>query len=312
MPVPAEIVQFEPNRGCNLRCPICPATVKGLHRDQAEVEPEAYRDIVGRSFLPPYLLILSGFSETLLHEELEQIISFEKGRGCRVAVATNGLLLDPERASRLLEAGVDQFTVSIDSCSPELFARIRAGAELENVIENTANLVATIRNGGYRCSVTVNAVVTRKTAAGMVELLDMLSGMGVKEFALIKLMKTPGKENASVTGQWLDWKSYRKAVDWKGLEALARERGLSVMVSSGEKLSAEGCRLPSKSFYISSGFDLSFCPMLGHGHGIVFGNLLKDTIENIVSSATYHEMAALAASGKLAECSDCACLFDYI
>ena len=144
MPVQAELVQFEPNTGCNLRCPICPATATGYHHRVREVDPAIYRQVIERSFSPPYLLILSGFSEVLLHTRIEQIVWYEKSRGCRVMLATNGLLLEGERVQKLLDCGVDHFTVSVDSISPDVFLKVRGTRRLEKLLRNIEKLAGRI------------------------------------------------------------------------------------------------------------------------------------------------------------------------
>lgn len=308
MPVKIELLQFEPNTVCNLRCPICPATNK--QRSHHHVEPERYRQIIGRSFEPPYLLILSGFSETLLHPRLEEIIRFEKERGCQVFLASNASVLGSQRARSLLAAGVDQFVISLDTLDADLFARIRRGTSFQQITSNLEMLRELITQSGSRCRLTVNAVVTAATAGGLSALLEYVAARELGEVALIKIMKMAGMNDPFLMQQFLDWHQYRNAVDWQALREVAARHSLAVMYSDDSVIKQQGCHLPGKSFYLSADFQLSTCPFLSFLPQYVFGNLLEESIEEITSSRRYREFTATFARGRhLPECESCACLF---
>jgi MoaA/NifB/PqqE/SkfB family radical SAM enzyme len=81
-----------------------------------------------------------GLGEPLLHPRFLDMVRLAKGRGLRAEVTTNALLLTPDLARGLLEAGLDQLVVSIDGASAEAFGRVRSGASLETVIGNVRNL----------------------------------------------------------------------------------------------------------------------------------------------------------------------------
>lgn len=50
-----------------------------------------------------------------------------------IGFQSNGLLLDETRALSLLEAGLDRICLSIDTISPDMFKKMRAGGELSNI-----------------------------------------------------------------------------------------------------------------------------------------------------------------------------------
>lgn len=64
------------------------------------------------------------------------------GSAVRIGIVTNGQLLQPERAVRLAEAGVDVFEVSVDAARPETYAAVRRGLDFDLV---TRNLEALLR-----------------------------------------------------------------------------------------------------------------------------------------------------------------------
>jgi hypothetical protein len=80
--------------------------------------------------------------EPLLDKKLPRRVALLKERGVKnVAVHTNVSLLDEKRAAPLLEAGIDEITLSIDSLRKDVFETIREGLELEEVLENALRFI---------------------------------------------------------------------------------------------------------------------------------------------------------------------------
>ncbi len=86
----------------------------------------------------PFLdsLILNGIGEPLLHPHLEYFIRRAKTfmpEGSWVGFQSNGLLLDTHSASSLLDAGLDRICLSLDAVSPDIFKKVRCGAEIRHL-----------------------------------------------------------------------------------------------------------------------------------------------------------------------------------
>jgi radical SAM protein with 4Fe4S-binding SPASM domain len=304
-----EMIQFEPNTRCNLLCPICPYTAVADKRPAKNVAFGEYREIFERSFTPPYVVIFSGFSETLLNPDVPEMIRFEKDRRCQVFLATNGLLLDVERTAGLLDTGVDQIVVSLDSTLPEAYTAIRASDALDRVMKNVLHLQEEIVRRNSRSKVVINSVVARSTAAHLQELLEFLNANGISDLAFIKTMKMASAEDPVLEREFLDWTDYEN-LPWREILARAGKLGIDVMRSDPKVIGTAGCHLPGKGFYISADFDVSTCPFLSFTDEYVFGNLRRQSIEEITGGKRYREFERLFAEGKhLPQCRDCACLF---
>jgi radical SAM protein with 4Fe4S-binding SPASM domain len=303
------MIQFEPNTRCNLLCPICPYPEVSSKRPTRNVALGEYREIFERSFTPPYVIIFSGFSEVLLNPDVLKMARFEKERGCQVFVATNGLLLDADRAASLLEIGVDQIIVSLDSTLPAVYASIRDSDVLDRVIRNVLHLQNEIVRRKSRSKIVVNSVVTRSTAAHLGELLEFLNTNGISDLAFIKIMEMAPTQGPVLKREFLDWQDY-EGLPWREILAAAGKLGVKVMRSDSRIITTTGCHLPGKGFYISADLDVSACPFLSFTDDYVFGNLRSQSIEEITGSERYREFCRLFAAGKhLPQCRDCACLF---
>src|SRR5262249_33059299 len=57
-----------------------------------------------------------------------------------VSASTNGTLITEEWAERIVRLPFSNLTVSIDGATPETFARLRKGAQLDNVLANVRRI----------------------------------------------------------------------------------------------------------------------------------------------------------------------------
>lgn len=90
----------------------------------------------------PAYLSLTGDGEPLLNKQLPRMIAHATAAGSRVNIVTDGTLLDAGRAYALVQAGLAKLKVSIDAAEPDVYAKVRAGGELEKVLRNISQLLA--------------------------------------------------------------------------------------------------------------------------------------------------------------------------
>ena len=104
------VVSYEVTLSCNCNCRHC--DLGGPIRDERQISPERYRDITRE--LRPLAAQISG-GEPLLRKDIVDIVRAIRKAGTRyVILVSNGVLLDENTYLRLHEAGVDQFSVSLD------------------------------------------------------------------------------------------------------------------------------------------------------------------------------------------------------
>ena len=107
------VVSYEVTLSCNCNCHHC--DLGGLIKDEKQIKPEEYRDLTQR--LKPLVVQISG-GEPLLRRDLTSIVeAIKQDNGLPlpyVILVTNGVLLNEGNYLRLREAGVNQFSVSLD------------------------------------------------------------------------------------------------------------------------------------------------------------------------------------------------------
>ncbi len=104
------VVSYEVTLSCNCNCRHC--DLGGPVKDEKQVTPEEYRGLTRD--LRPLAAQISG-GEPLLRKDLAAIVKAIRQAGTQyVILVTNGVLLDESTYLRLREAGVSQFSVSLD------------------------------------------------------------------------------------------------------------------------------------------------------------------------------------------------------
>lgn len=127
-------VQVELTGRCNLRCPMCPSVIYSDFHKKELVEneiPDLLDFVQDRDFV-----CLDGFGESLLAPEFDSILD-SVPRASEVVFHTNGLLLDKKIDVILRNSPpINWIAVSLDSLTPDKYARLRAGSSLEKVLAN--------------------------------------------------------------------------------------------------------------------------------------------------------------------------------
>ena len=104
------VVSYEVTLSCNCNCRHC--DLGGVIKGEKQIEPAEYGDLTRR--LSPVAAQISG-GEPLLRKDIAAIVRAIKQGGVKYTIlVTNGVLLNESNYLQLREAGVDQFSVSLD------------------------------------------------------------------------------------------------------------------------------------------------------------------------------------------------------
>jgi radical SAM protein with 4Fe4S-binding SPASM domain len=125
----------EASSTCNLQCPMCPNR-KMKPGDRLLMDFELFRRIVdeARGFVGDIYLHHRG--EPLLNPRLFDMIEYCRQARVRTRLHTNGTQLNEHRASRLLVAGPDLVSFSVDGFDRASYEAIRKGAVFEQTVGN--------------------------------------------------------------------------------------------------------------------------------------------------------------------------------
>lgn len=114
------IVELNLLTGCNRKCDFCPVSSGDFYGGPTPsnfMSLELYDKFLSDMSSINYSgkILYSGFSEPLLHKELDRFIELTKRRlpESRVEIVSNGDLLTSERLKRLFSAGLDTISISL-------------------------------------------------------------------------------------------------------------------------------------------------------------------------------------------------------
>ena len=129
---------------CNARCIMC-----GIDFDKktkAVIKKDLFEKITQeisqhRDHVEKVMLYLDG--EPLMDKKLPERIRMMKEAGVKIVnIATNASLLDEKWGKALIDAGLDEVYITIDSLKKDVYEEIRVRLDFDTVYQNTINFIA--------------------------------------------------------------------------------------------------------------------------------------------------------------------------
>jgi len=204
---PPRLIFWETTAGCNLRCVHCRRLdVLDQVSDTDLSTDVAQRMIAGIAADYKPILVLSG-GEPLFRPDILPIARFAKEQGLRVALATNGTLVDDSKAQAIREAGVARVSISLDGVTPATHDRFRGAG---NFVRALAGFDALKKEN---MSVQINMTVTKANAHELPALYDMCLKRGADALHLFMLVPVGCGVDIAETDmlppdeyeRWLNW-----------------------------------------------------------------------------------------------------------
>jgi MoaA/NifB/PqqE/SkfB family radical SAM enzyme len=167
-------LQIEPTTRCNFTCGFC----CGRHMPQGDLPFDDFARALS-AFPEVQHIELQGEGESLMHPRFFDMVEMARARGIRVSLITNGSYLSPEVAGRLLSAGLEKVSISLESADPDEFRRIRGG-KLDKVLRGVGELVTGRNQRGFlRPVVGFSITVLRSTRGQLGAILDLYRRLGL-------------------------------------------------------------------------------------------------------------------------------------
>jgi MoaA/NifB/PqqE/SkfB family radical SAM enzyme len=250
-------VSFEITYACNARCKHC--HLGGAVREN-RASPSRFGEIAAA--LKPVVAQISG-GEPLLRPDVESIVRAIRrpGRAPFIVLTTNGALLTKERYIRLREAGVDEFSLSLDYPDerhdefrriPGLFGRI-------------SDLARSLGDGGAS-GITLSCVIQRDNFRDLESLAALAAawnlGMNFSSYTRLRTRKTeymipPGEigELREILGRLREFKKRNGTV-------FTSDYVLGRIPEYFERGEVGGCRAGERFFVVNSDGTLSPCGLI--------------------------------------------------
>lgn len=139
------VLNIEPTNACNLRCICCPRETMVLHQGTNYLSIKNFKKIVDEAseFAPLIMLNLHKDGEPLLHKNLPEMVAYARKKEVAkiIHLNTNGTLLNTNRGRRLLDAGIDDITISIDAAFPETYFKLKKNDKFDELCRDVESVI---------------------------------------------------------------------------------------------------------------------------------------------------------------------------
>jgi heme b synthase len=193
------LVFWELTTGCNLRCIHCRASATELMSPDDLSYGECCGIIDQIAEYAPLILVLSG-GEPLWRRDVFDLAQRAKSKNLRVALATNGTLIDEAMALRIYDAGIQRVSVSIDGADRVTHDTFRGH---EGAFDAAIRGIKALQELGV--STQINTTVSNHNAHQLPDILKLAERTGVDAFHLFLLVPVGCglsiKEEQAVSGE---------------------------------------------------------------------------------------------------------------
>ncbi|GEM_PF-611489 len=180
-------LQVESTINCNLRCSICWHTL-GNVRDKGEFYFKDFKMIVDQ-FEHLEGINLQGLGEPFLAKDIFLMIEYARKKGIDVWLASNGTLLNEAYCEKIVRSGLSLIRLSIDARQPEIYNKIRVGADINRVIQNIKNLNKFKKEFNSETPrLAINTVVLKSNIGELTGLVELAKELEASELSLIPLV----------------------------------------------------------------------------------------------------------------------------
>jgi len=146
------ILNIEPTNACNLVCSFCPRDISG--RKVGFMPLEFFQKICDEAAEhgPIFRILLQKDGESLIHPDIDKMIAYaKKVRASKVvSLISNGIPLNRKMSRKLIEAGLDDLTISIDAVEPKGYAQLKGPDEYQKVVDNIHTFLEVRREMGAK------------------------------------------------------------------------------------------------------------------------------------------------------------------
>ncbi len=173
---------------CNLRCKHCYNAEKYFNKVFEKNDLSLYqcKEVIDKikKMKFDHIHLLGG--EPLIREDIYDIIEYAVNAGITVTINTNGTLLSENNIDKLIESGISQITISLDSTIEEVNDDIRGKGTYQRVIKNILSLNEKLKNNDD-VLVQIATVITKKNSKDIPEFPILLKKLGIKNISVLSL-----------------------------------------------------------------------------------------------------------------------------
>jgi radical SAM protein with 4Fe4S-binding SPASM domain len=179
--------QIELTNRCPYTCLMCPRTTS-MQRSLGSMRLELFERVIEQVRGVQDYLALHHFGESLLHPHIDAAVRIALRYGVRSGLSCNPPSLTPGLSHRLLEAGIANMVLSLDSLDPDTYRGIRGrAARLDKADRHLRELVGRRDSGGHHTWITLQMIAMRVNGAEIERFLGYCAEVGVDRGVVVRL-----------------------------------------------------------------------------------------------------------------------------
>jgi len=191
---------------CNCRCQMC--NIWKQHRvADGELTSQDWKKVLRglRQWLGKRHIWFTG-GEPFLRKDCIELIGYSSSIGLSIGVITNGILLRPDDMPFLVESGLREYHVSIDSMNSEIHDHLRgiSGAH-KRASENVLALKDFLNQTGKKMKIVIKTIIMGYNAKEILPLVEWTEKCGFDE---IKFQPLESNLEGGDDPQWFDRSPY--------------------------------------------------------------------------------------------------------
>lgn len=302
-------INWNITRACNLRCKHCYYDASTPLKDELGTEQAfAVIDEIANTFGANARVTFGG-GEPLMRTDLLKIIAYGQERGLHLMLASNGILLDEDRAVQLKNAGIEEVIIAIDG-TQKTHDAIRGNG----VFERTVKGVHACRDAGL--SLVVDPCIMKLNEGETAQILDISANLGARQCRFFHYIAMGRGQHEMPDGE-LDGVHYAENV-MQLYEEQNRRRGIEICTTQASQYwvvlkrkeeeelfvpdfyykEAPGCRAGIQMLSIKPNGDVVPCPLLE----VKVGNVTQTSLRAIMNSSILIKLRNRELKGKCAVC----------
>jgi heme b synthase len=200
------MVAWEVTRCCNLACVHCRASsARGPYEGELSTEKGLKLLDEIASFSKPVIILTGG--EPLLREDIYEIAAYGDKKGLRMVLATNGTLVTGEIAGKMIKAGIQRVSVSIDGMDAQSHDVFR---NVQGAFTGAIAGIEAMKKAGMEFQ--INTTITKANLDQLSEIMGLAIRLGAAAHHIFLLVPTGrGKE---MSEQAISPVDYEKTLNW--------------------------------------------------------------------------------------------------
>jgi radical SAM protein with 4Fe4S-binding SPASM domain len=181
--------QIELTNRCPYSCKMCPRTL-AMNRSLGDMSLDLFERIIEQLSGRQSYVGLHHFGESLLHPGLAQAVAVAREKGLRTGLSCNPPTLRAELSARLLDAGISNIVLSLDSLDAVTYRAIRGpAAHIDRADRNLRDLIRLRNEGAYETFITLQMISMRCNEAEADHFLSYCREVGADRGVVIRLGK---------------------------------------------------------------------------------------------------------------------------